>query len=110
MSDDLIDLDDGRAPLPPPTHEALVRAAEEVLGRTAQEALFDDGSKLFRGINGFFLQGPDESVGIALPQADRTLQDKLVQEAARCRRAAAEGGLAMNLDPSKNPMIKFGTD
>ena len=106
MSDDPLILEDGRISLAPPTSEALARAAEDVLGPTASEALFEDGTKLFRGMGGFFLQGPDESTGIVLYEADRGLQDKLMSEAARSRGAIAEGDRAKYVDPRTNPMIK----
>ncbi|MBP7705811.1 MAG: hypothetical protein KA243_01045 [Candidatus Aminicenantes bacterium] len=107
MSNDPVVLEDGRIPLPPPTPEALAKAAEDVLGPTAPEALFEDGTKLFRGMGSFFLQGPDESAGTAIPHADRDLQEKLMSEAAKCRNAAAESERAKYFDPKTNPMIKF---
>jgi hypothetical protein len=108
MSDPAI-LEDGRIDLRPPSAEALEKAAEDVLGPTAPEALFNEGGKVFRGAAGnFFLQGPEEPVGVALVQADRELQDRLMLEAAKVRRATAEEERAKYIDPKKNPLIRGG--
>jgi hypothetical protein len=106
MSDPAI-LDDGRINLPEPTAEALEKAAEDVLGPTAPEALFNEGGKVFRGAAGnFFLQGPDEPIGVALVQADRELQERLMAEAAQVRKAQADEGRKKYLDPERNEFIK----
>lgn len=109
MSEDEIFEPDGRINLPPPTAEALEQAAEDVLGPTATEALFPAGGKLFRGSvsGGFFLQGPEESAGVVLSQAGRELQDELIVEAQKVRKARAEEDRADYLDPAKNPLIKI---
>ena len=98
---------DGRINLPAPSDEALEEAAEDVLGPTASEALLMDGGKVFRGMGGFFLQGPEECAGVTLPQAERVLQDRLMEEAQKVRAARAEEEGDKYLDPAKNPLIKM---
>jgi hypothetical protein len=110
MADEEIDDGTGRINLPGPSAEALDQAAEDVLGPTANEGLFPDGGKLFRGAGApgaFFLQGPDEEAGTILGQADRDLQDRLMAEAAMVRKARAEEEGDAYLDPAINPMIKL---
>jgi hypothetical protein len=100
----------GRICLPAPSEEALEEAAQDVLGPTANEALFPDGGKLFRGAGApgtFFLQGPDEDAGRILTIANRGLQDRLMAEAAIVRKAKAEDKGDQFLDPATNPMIKL---
>jgi hypothetical protein len=106
MSDEVFS-HDGRINLPPPTDEALTQAAEDVLGPTASEALLMDGGKVFRGMGGFFLQGPEECAGVMLPQAERILQDRLMEEAQKVRQAHAEEEGGQYVDPSRNPLIKI---
>ncbi len=108
MSEDEIFDGMGRINLPPPSEEALTRAAEDVLGPTANEAPFPDGGKLFRGMaGGYFLQGPEECVGTPLAEAERILQGRLMAEAQKVRAGRAEEDRADYQDPAKNPMIRI---
>jgi hypothetical protein len=103
----------GRINLPAPSAEALEQAAEDVLGPTANEALFPDGGKLFRGVGApgaFFLQGPDEDAGTILTVASPEMRDALMAEARKVREARAEEEGDQFLDPSTNPMIKLDQD
>ncbi|MGA2360887.1 MAG: hypothetical protein ABSG73_00350 [Candidatus Aminicenantales bacterium] len=106
MSDDPIFAHDGTINLPAPDEATLIRAAEDVLGG-ATESLFDDGTKLFKGGEGFFLQGPEESCGEILSTAGRELQDALMSEARKVRYAKAEAERQKYLEPETNPFIKL---
>lgn len=99
---------DGRIELPPPSLEALARAAEDVLGPTASEAMLTEGGKIFRGMGGYFLQGPAENVGEIISHASRELQDRLMSEAQMVRHMKAVKERAKYNDPKTNPMIKLG--
>lgn len=91
----------------PPSVEQLERAAKEVLGDTASEAMFEDGAKLFRGMGGYFLQAPDEIAGEIVSHASDELKGQLMREADRVRRFKREVERAMHSDPDQNPMIKL---
>jgi hypothetical protein len=92
--------------LHPPTDEALERAAKCVLGETASEATLAAGGKIFRGMGGFFLQGPDEVIGESITHASDELKASLMREAARVDAFRREVERARHSDPDQNPMIK----
>ncbi len=106
MSDEKIFGPNGTINLPAPDEASLNAAAQDVLG-DATESLFDDGTKLFKGGEGFFLQGPDESCGEILATADRGLQEALMAEARKVRYAQAELERQKYLEPETNPFIKL---
>lgn len=100
--------DDGLIDLPRPTIEELEKAAKDILGEAGQAPLGDDGAKIFKGMNGVFLQAAGEAVGEWIGGAPPELQDRLLAEAAALRRAAKETKREAALDPSKNEFIKIG--
>jgi hypothetical protein len=103
----------GRINLPGPTPDELEAAAQDVLGDRADEALFPDGSKLFRGAaapGAVFIQGPEEQCGTNVAAASCELQDQLMAEARKVREARVEAERADYIDPDKNELIKFPED
>jgi hypothetical protein len=100
-------IDDLRAPLGRPTAEDLEEAAKLVLGEANEATLGDDGAKVFRSTTGTpFLQGPNEFAGELAAAAAPELQDRLMSEAARIRKAEAEREAADYTDTAKNEMIR----
>jgi hypothetical protein len=100
--------DDARIPLPPPTAEDLDEAARLVLGEASEAPLGDDGARVFEGLKQFFIEAPGEIAGEWVGTAPRELQDRLMDLAARIRKAANEAERAELGSPSKNPLIKIG--
>lgn len=106
MSEEDLDLSDGRIDLPLPTREDLEKAAEEILGEAPECFLGDDGTQIVRGMGRLWIKIPPEETAMMLDEADRGHQEAIIWAAAKVRAERIREESMRFLDPKTNPLIK----
>lgn len=108
MSEEDLDLSDGRIDLPFPSRESLEKAAEIVLGEAEEGFLGDDGTKIVRGMGRLWIKIPPEETAMPLNEADRDHQEAIIWAAAEVQAAKRREEGLKYLDPKSNPFIPEG--